>query len=1142
MKKIGIFLLLLSFGLGFAEKSEAAQPIQQQTIKGVKDPTWLGDMGVSRGRLHDRQDLGFILRKNTLLRVRQSNPNFKGNVTIRLLGNDKKVEKELKVGQIWTTISAPADLVPFIDSPFGDTSATIEYQVDSYQAPKKLPIYQLNGNTQSFFQTWDQQDSEYALIKGKQFQMFAPKKDKSSLKYLKDFSSLNEMIQYFDGIFDFNDKLIGLDNSSAIHQRPDTRYFIKADINGAGYAYYGSFWTALSKDEIAEMWLTKNHWGTLHEIAHGYQAKFDDQGMYTGEVSNNLFGVQYQYEKLGKEKADRNGWLFDYGNRNKIDNELYQELVRSNKGYNEINDLRLKLLMLSLLKQKAGNEAFTKLYKEYRELSAKDKETANLQSYPLLMQKYYSETNKMDATPILEKWKLETSTVQGELNRAKGYTPFAPLAYIVPEYQLPAARRLTDNSMLINSNFQMVNNQDIASLGLKGSLTVKLNTNGLASLNNQKIYLKEGKKVVKEATIKSNSNTITFNDVPNGVYTVEAPTSVNGETYVQEQYYAFVKEQNNTFELTLNKAKSSSIADDTFKFAGLSDTIFATVKMDNAKQELQFDLDSDTPHSFFPNETYVSLQVKDQKGAVVQTITVKGTNEKPRKVITSMKEGYTLSIFHAETRTRLLSSENIINKNLKTNQFVLTKHGLKNTTFDHNPETNLMKKIDNNAQLILKNPELESFQKSGIKYQLWAAIQLLNEPHKKNYLEKYKEIFDTPTTIEKDYTIDFKGYADRTFATLNLNTEKPSASLQTQKGIPHYYFDDNYGTILIQNEKGEPTFKKEYVGSKELEEEIETLPLKISDYITVTHKEAKNRLMIFKQPSKQPLETGETITYQVTADGLVKASAPAIPPSKEPEFSKQVDVTFKGLSDEVFATMAIDLEKNNATIETKAKRPHWYFEEQYAAILIQDSAGKKRFDKEFIGRTIYPQTTETTEIQLNDYITISHKEWQNRLDIIEQPNKQALETNETITYQVTSKGLVKATAPPVEEPKPVQQVVNFKFNGYNDETFATMDVDLNSKKATIQRNNVMPHYNFNAFYASVILKSETGKIKYRQEFIGNVHYSALQRSFTFGLNDTITVMHKEWQNRLFVTSDNQTMETGLTTTYKVTENGLQVVK
>lgn len=73
--------------------------------------------GMSNGKYHDRQDLGFILREDTELRVRQVNPNFKDKLTIRLLGNDSQTEKEATVGENWTQISATEALVPFVDTP-----------------------------------------------------------------------------------------------------------------------------------------------------------------------------------------------------------------------------------------------------------------------------------------------------------------------------------------------------------------------------------------------------------------------------------------------------------------------------------------------------------------------------------------------------------------------------------------------------------------------------------------------------------------------------------------------------------------------------------------------------------------------------------------------------------------------------------------------------------------------------------------------------------------------------------------------------------------------------------------------------------------------------------------------------------------
>ena len=72
------------------------------------------------------------------------------------------------------------------------------------------------------------------------------------------------------------------------------------------------------------------------------------------------------------------------------------------------------------------------------------------------------------------------------------------LAYIVPESQLAKARALVDPDIPINSNFEIVTNQQIASLGLH----IHLNTNEIDTLKGRKIKLKEGNTVVQEKQLK----------------------------------------------------------------------------------------------------------------------------------------------------------------------------------------------------------------------------------------------------------------------------------------------------------------------------------------------------------------------------------------------------------------------------------------------------------------------------------------------------------------------------------------------------------------------------------------------------------------------------------------------------------------
>ncbi|MEV2770450.1 putative mucin/carbohydrate-binding domain-containing protein, partial [Paenibacillus larvae] len=272
-------------------------PVQKKSIHHLVAPTWIFNAGISKGKYHDRQDLGVILQPQATIRIRQVNPHFKDKLTVRLLNDDRLTEKKEGVTSEWSTIQADAISVPFIDTPYGDQNAEVEYTIEGKQIP--LPIYQPCGNKMEFFQQWDKEQAGFALVQGPSFQLLVPAKDKEALRNLKEFKSIDELIQYYEEIFQLFNDMIGLeDTDTGTNKMSQNRYFLKADAHGAGGAYYSHDYTANSYATV-DMWLKKNNWGPLHEIAHGYQAAFDNKGMYTGEVSNNLFGVQHQYSKNG---------------------------------------------------------------------------------------------------------------------------------------------------------------------------------------------------------------------------------------------------------------------------------------------------------------------------------------------------------------------------------------------------------------------------------------------------------------------------------------------------------------------------------------------------------------------------------------------------------------------------------------------------------------------------------------------------------------------------------------------------------------------------------------------------------------------------------------------------------------------------
>lgn len=737
MKKYAVSLLLFVFGIFVLSANVGAQEVTSKEIFSIPEPTWIFNSGMSKGKNHDRQDLGFILSENTELRMRQTNAHFKNKLKLRLLGNDKKNEKSIEVGSNWVSIRADEPLVPFIDTPYGEGSAQIEYEVVTSKGMKALPVYEYHGNETMFFSMWDTEDAEYALIQGVDFQLLVPKLDKELVRNLKDFPSIDALIEYHHGIFALFNGIAGFDGSAPENQNGANRYFLKADDSGAGAAYYGGDWTANS-EPTTDMWLKELSWATLHEIAHGYQAGFDGQDMYTGEVSNNLFGVQYQYEKYGK-KADDIGWLFNLGKKEEVENKLYDKLIRDGDTYHDV-DVREQLILLTMFKQKAGNDSFTKIYQEYRKMANQSDFKDWEYTLPNLMNRIYSENSKQDFSAALKKRGLYLDEFQAEKNRVAGYPAVASLADIVSENELVRARQLIDPNYLINSNFELVTNEEIASLGLVGDLTIEILPSDLSNFEGLTVELKDGATIIASQPVQQK---MTFKNIPNGVYHLE----FSGEQmkyYLPSENYVYVKETQNHASLSFIKAEISKLADEDLIFYGFSDQWSGSLRTNLNSREATLTLNMPKPHYLFKDELYVKVTIKSQDGKIRYEKSING--DIPERFTDDhllLEVGDSIEIYHAEARNRLKGPENLIDRGQNTNHWLVTEHGLKHLGLNNNPEKDIMKKIEKLGNSLVKAEGIKpmAWERSMAKKQLWTAIQSLSPKDTEHYMSQYYVLF-----------------------------------------------------------------------------------------------------------------------------------------------------------------------------------------------------------------------------------------------------------------------------------------------------------------------------------------------------------------------------------------------------------------
>lgn len=716
----------------FIPKNVLANEQGNREIHAIPEPTWVFKAGMSKGKNHDRQDLGFILPEKTVLRVRQTNSQFTGKLTVRLLGNNSALEKTATVGSDWVEIQADYPLVPFVDTPYGSQAAQIEYEVVSEQKPTPLPIYTYQSNVQTFFTQWDASDAAYSLVQDQDFQMLAPKRDKEALRKLRDYATIDELIEHYRAVFAEYNQLAGLDGSTAENVAGQNRYFLRGDSNGPGGAYYGDKWASNSYGTVS-IWLAKNGWAALHEIGHGYQAGFKNNGLYSGEVSNNLFAVQYQYQTLGKA-ADDLGWLFNYGKKTQLDASLVQLLKTSATPYNT-GDLRKKLIFLTLLKEKGTDEGFIKMYQGYRAAANQPGFRAADYRFPDLMNQYYSAATKQDFTPAIERIGLSTDEKLAEKNRKNGYPAVAYLADVVPESELTRARALVDADRRITSDLELVQNKEIAALHLKGDLTVQFEAKDGKMLENQPVLLKEGAKVIQKATIQAGA--VHFSDVPTGVYSLAFETAF-ATRHELAQKYVYVKEATNTAKIAVQDFAYSSLLNQTITFRGLGNYTAALLTTDLDKGNAQFQVKLVKPHSYYAGKTYFSIRVTDEKEQVKFEKTVQGTNAVKGNETFPLALGDKIEIYHAETRSRLKSAENILDLTQNQQNFVMTKWGLQNqsTALQQNAQFQLMEKVDDKMNdWILTDLSAEQ------RRTLLLAIATLDQPYQAQYQQEYQTMF-----------------------------------------------------------------------------------------------------------------------------------------------------------------------------------------------------------------------------------------------------------------------------------------------------------------------------------------------------------------------------------------------------------------
>lgn len=539
----------------------------------LEQHTGLNKAGSSRGITHDKQDIGTILSAGATIEVKLNETSTASKVTMEFLTDTKTSEKSIDVTSSWQKITTDHDVAVFFRTPFDVSDAAIDYKIIGES--KSLPTYEYGTNENDFFTLWDSQDAEFALIKSDKMQMLVPKYAKENVRNLKDFDSVEALAKHYDEVINFSDYNLGLDNSETYHATTNSKYFIKEDKSTSAVCAGGSF---------ESFWLREVSWGQLHEINHGYQPNYNSIGIYTGEVSNNLYNIHYLKEYHGIDVI-KNDWLFNYGKQEANENYIEEQLTAGTHYSSLGSGHRPALILLTMVDQKAGDNGLKELNQSHRR-SYFDNTYEYLNLQDRLIQSYGS-TSQYDFSPAIQRWNVPLDQEISETSRSNNYRPVAHLDHVVPKEYQHKVMETFDQKNLISSRFQVVDNDEIAFLGLTGNATVQLSDTIFNKLNGETMNLKDGNNIIASEVITDKN--VTFNTIPNGVYSID----VSNKNSCLSNHYVYVKESENIVEMQEEQI-------DIFNFLGLGDTTSGSLIINSGEnKQLSFNKSSDWAHSYF---------------------------------------------------------------------------------------------------------------------------------------------------------------------------------------------------------------------------------------------------------------------------------------------------------------------------------------------------------------------------------------------------------------------------------------------------------------------------------------------------------------------------------------------------------------
>lgn len=819
---------------------------KSKKIYTLDDRTWLENAGMSKGLHHDRQHLGIILPADEIIRIRQVNPEFTGELLLRLLNDDQDTQIKIKFNSEWQEISINAVSVPFVNTPYSTIIPQIEFQYS--ENCKQLPLLRPGNDENHFLQEWDSQGAEYAVLESDKIILLVPVVSKERVREIISTTGIDTLFNFYNNVFSYYNYFSGLSFEYENDSDKNTlnRFFLKADRHGAGGAYYSADWAAQTSGSVNSYWLNSgnNNWGALHEIAHGYElSSVADDLMSTREVWNNIFSASYQDIMLGDEKFEK-GWLYNYGKQNEVESKIAEYLSTGTKVTSW--EIRQKLYFFMLMIEKGGCEAFTFYNQWYRRLkNSNDESLQKKHMLDMLSECFTVAGMKTDMTPFIRLCGGPLTREQVLINAFK----HARVVYPLNQFLQGESLDLLQKKLSINSKYSLVDTTQLLKSGLNGDVIIHLNIDDFSQIYGENIIVLDGERCV--LSLPATDTLMSIKNLPIGAYTLRLPTGRN-KKYSTMNQHLIVNAGMSESEIIFTQKRKSSIVSQLITFYGLADVKVATINVDHEYNTVTVDVVNTKPHYNIPGK-YAQIIIYDKDRNELLNKLITGVNTSLSHDEFELDLCHTIELYHKEPGRLKVTpvADKLLDRKLNTNILEITSYGLKNEVLGHDPQAWLLSHIDSVANDLRANHVILNSEYSEFKDNIYLAIDLYPSPTREELLISYKDCLslnnDAPDEfLGNHFEISMSGINDRKFLSVDLDLNARKVTVSLASGTAHNGFNRTYAAFIFINEYGDEVLNLDIIGSVKQTAQKWEFPL--SGYgkerIYLQHEEPKNRLVI----------------------------------------------------------------------------------------------------------------------------------------------------------------------------------------------------------------------------------------------------------------------------------------------------------